>query len=339
RQRTRTILGSTILVVALVGATVALVVWDSSSRVVPRDQVEPALLLQDHISPLTSYRVWKQNSHYTTPLFRVSGDDLPPRLRLAVVDSYDGIDFTISTEAEDGRFTRFPSANPTSEMSEVRVDIEEGYADIWVPLAPPLGQRLAFSGPRPLLLEDTFYLNPARGAGIVIGDGDGLKQGDSYTTLMSTTPAPELDAAPISEIPLLDAETHPELFTWLENNSFTPGAKGLTTAVEALRARGYLSHSLELGEETPRWLSQLQEDHEFTFFSSPGGHNTARIEHLFAELNEQDSLLPSDATDKQRIAAIGDDEQFATAAALVARALGYDSRIVIGVRLGDEGAG
>src|SRR5690606_29982639 len=42
-------------------------------------------------------------------------------------------------------------------------------------------------------------------------------------------------------------------------------------------------------------------------------------------------------TEAMLVAGVGDDEQFAAAAALAARSLGYDARVVVGVRLTGKG--
>jgi hypothetical protein len=53
---------------------------------------------------------------------------------------------------------------------------------------------------------------------------------------------------------------------------------------------------------------------------------------MFTELNDRQAVAGS-TEDSQLVAAIGDDEQFATAAALLASKLGFNSRVVVGFRL------
>ncbi|MFN3867374.1 MAG: transglutaminase-like domain-containing protein, partial [Demequina sp.] len=55
-------------------------------------------------------------------------------------------------------------------------------------------------------------------------------------------------------------------------------------------------------------------------------------------LIDQQDRAGEGAVEALRVAAVGDDEQFAVAAALLANHLGFESRVVIGVRLGDLGA-
>src|SRR5690606_32628109 len=105
--------------------------------------------------------------------------------------------------------------------------------------------------------------------------------------------------------------------------------------LDRLRSRGYLSHSLSDVEGERLWLERLSREYGTQFEPSAGGHSNARIEQLFAQLNTQARLAGEGASTEMLVAGIGDDEQFATAAAMIARALGFDSRVVLGVRLGD----
>lgn len=157
---------------------------------------------------------------------------------------------------------------------------------------------------------------------------------------MSIEPTPRLTAGPLEGAPLMDLSQYPQLEQWVELQDLPPGARGLEEAIERLRERGYLSHAIAQDEaDPPTWLQALGERTPVTFIPSAGGHGTSRIEELFEELIEQQQLAPADAETAELVAGIGDDEQFATAAALLARALGYDSRVVVGVRLGQEETG
>jgi len=108
---------------------------------------------------------------------------------------------------------------------------------------------------------------------------------------------------------------------------------GFDKLVSLLRQRGYLSHSLEQDASSAAWIASLKGTAQYHFESTYSGHSTQRIEALFSQLLNQQNQVGATADDARLVAGIGDDEQFAVAAALLARVEGYDSRVVVGVRL------
>ncbi|MFF8817603.1 transglutaminase domain-containing protein [Leucobacter sp. NPDC015123] len=334
--------GSALLVAALavtVGA-VAAPALSGSTRAVPRDSVDPEVVVREQVSPLAEYRSFKRDDSLRDELFSVEGAGaLPSRLRIAVLDGYDGVDFFVGDPGGTGRFTRFPSGSRVTDPAKMTVRIGQGYTGVWVPLATPLAAPPQFRGPRAAELADSFYVNRDTGAAVAVPTAAGLKAGDAFTATVSAAPDPVLGAAPAHTQPLIDSEEFPQLTRWLEMQGVSPTASGLESAINSLRARGYLSHSLTDGDGENAWLTESGADAPTSFVSSPGGHSTARVEQLFSQLIEQQEAAGDRAPDEELVAAIGDDEQFATAAALLARALGYDSRVVVGVRVGAESAG
>lgn len=331
-------LGAATVLVAL-GAGLALApVLDGDSRQVPRDRIDPEIVLRERTSPLASYRSWKRDSALDSPIFTVSSDGaMPGRLRLAVLDAYDGVDFHVS-EDEAGRFTRYPSGGSVSDPATVTVRIEDGYSDIWVPTAG-LGSVPRFGGKNADDLADSFFVNRTTEAAIAVPGGtatSGLEAGDTLTATMQTGSDTALSGGPLASASTIDLETVPELASWLKSQDQPATAEGLLELIKRLRDRGYLSHSISAGDGEQLWLQRLAEKYGTKFESSAGGHSLARIEVLFSQLNTQQRLAGEDATAEMLVAAVGDDEQFATAAALLARALGFDSRVVVGVRAGDE---
>ncbi|GAB2547804.1 transglutaminase domain-containing protein [Leucobacter ruminantium] len=335
----RAAVGAGILVAALAAGLLFAPMLDAGARAVPRDSIDPELVVRDRPSPLASYRNAKRDAGIDSPLFGVSADGaLPERLRLAVLDEYDGVDFHVSGDAA-GRFTRFPSGDRASKPSRVSVEVREGYSDIWAPTAP-LAEPPVFSGPRASELSDSFYVNRETGGAIAVpgekGAVRGLADGDAYTAEMETAvPEGEL-GDPSSTAPLVELDELPELAKWIDRQGLAADADGLAGLIGMLRERGYLSHSMSDREGERLWIERLGEEYGTKFESSAGGHSLARIETLFSQLNSQQLAAGPEANAAQLVAGIGDDEQFAAAAALVARALGYDSRVVVGVRLGGE---
>jgi hypothetical protein len=72
---------------------------------------------------------------------------------------------------------------------------------------------------------------------------------------------------------------------------------------------------------------------DYTFQPSASGHSLARIDAMFGRLLERETD-PRAAASENYVAAVGDDEQFATAVALIAHELGFPARVVVGARLG-----
>ena len=325
-----------LVVVALAAGAALAPAVSADTRSVLRDRVDPELVVREQTSALAAYRTWKRDGAFDQSLFSVAVDGAEPhRLRLAVLDHFDGVDFSVGDVAETGRFTRFPTGDAVDAPTEVEVRFDEGYRGIWVPLAPPLAAPPEFSGPRAADLTDGFYLNRAAGSGIVVPNGSGVRAGDAFTAPMSAAGDAELDDRPARTEPGVDLEAMPQLDRWLRAQALPASGAGLTEAIERLRDRGYLSHSLTDGEGENDWLVPLADEYGTRFITSPGGHSVARLETLFEQLAEQQSAAGDGATSEMLVAGIGDDEQFAAAAALVARAMGFDSRVVVGVRLDD----
>ncbi|WP_416444866.1 DUF3488 domain-containing protein [Leucobacter sp. HNU] len=218
-----------------------------ADRTVPRDSVDPQLVVRQQTSPLASYRSAKRDEQFSRPLFTVSGDGaLPKRLRIAVLDDYDGVDFFVDPGG-DGRFTRFPSGDPIAKPTEVRIRID-GYRGIWLPVAPPLAEPPAFLGPRAAELSDSFYVNRGSWAAIAVPGGSGLRAGDEYSARMSASGDAKPAERPANAKPLLDLERTPQLKRWLDEQRLAADRDGLLEAIDRLRQRGYLSHSLTDGE-------------------------------------------------------------------------------------------
>lgn len=336
----RGLAGAGILIAALViGAAVAPAVA-GEARSVPRDRIDPELVIAERSSPLAGYRVWKRDAEFSSQLFTVDSDGgLPGRMRLAVMDRFDGVDFSVGTGAGSARFTRFPSGQEAEQTSNVEVRVEEGYSDIWVPVSAPLASPPVFSGPRAGKLADSFYLNRETGGAVAVPTKRGLAEGDAFSAEMSVAADAEIGGQPARPESIIDLEAMPQLEKWWHAQELPATGEGLTEAIDRLRERGYLSHSLTDARGERLWLEQLGESYGTRFVTSPGGHSIARVEQLFQQLNDQQKAAGPRADDEMLVAGIGDDEQFAAAAALLAQSLGYDARVVLGVRLGGEDAG
>jgi len=345
----RRALAGGMVAVAVGAALVVPAAAQSLPREVLRTGIGPEREVRAAVSPLAQYRAFFADDAFDTVLFTVTAEGaLPARIRLATLDAYDGETFRgapgAATPADAGApalaapFTRVPSRlDPEpGTPSTVRVEIAE-YGQIWMPMAGSL-ESVRFSGPRSAALGDGFYYSAERAAGVQIAAG-GLEPGDAYElrvtlpeerALGSLTPGGARPGVPVPE----------RLLEWVEAQDAGGGGPGLATLVERLRARGYLSRALTAaGDEQPaRWMAQLQ---DYTFQPSAAGHSLARIDTLFAQLLEREAQLAGGGVvpaDGALVAAIGDEEQFATAVTLMAQELGFAARVVVGARLDGAGA-
>lgn len=336
----RNALGGAILTVALAaGLLVAPAASGLTDRSAWRDQVDPSLVVQRQASPLAKYRSWFTAEQVDDALFAVAGDTAAvPRLRLATLDAFDGHEFHVADDSAAGRFSRLPT-NGRVDASDAQLDITvaDGYDGVWTPVPEGLRSSPSFSGERAEQLADSFYVSDDRATAVTVTDasGDGLVAGDRYR-VWAPVGAGEAELTGTGGEALVDPELHPELAAWVEQQQVGRTAADLEELVGRLVERGYLSHAVSEDAQSATWIARLGEQAGYAFESSYSGHSTARTEELFASLSDQQQRAGDDPTPEALVAAPGDDEQFATAAALVARYLGFESRVVVGVRLGDD---
>lgn len=346
--RRRGLAAALLAVAFVVGIVVAPAAAAFGERSALRDEVVPSIVLQRQPSPLAAYRSWFAGDRHDEVVLRVEGDaDQVARLRLATLDEYDGEVFTVDPDA---RFSRLPGSAPFgAELAELDLEVGEGYRGVWVPAPAELAAAPAFTGPRADALTDGFHRSESGDAvdiAPVTGDAAdgsalGLVPGDRYSVLATPSADGGTDAArgesfsaAEGEESTLDAEQYPQLTGWVAAQEQPRTGAGYVELIERLRARGYLSHALVNDEASAAWTSALaSEAGGYEFLPSYAGHSRARIETLFEDLSEQQRRAGEEATEEMLVAGVGDDEQFAVAAALIARHLGFDSRVVLGVRL------
>jgi hypothetical protein len=346
-DRRRTALGAAMTAGALVLA-VAIVSFAArgAERDVLRSAIGPDIDLSAEVSPLAQYRSLFADDRVDDVLFTVeAGDeDLPERVRLATLDAYDGEVYRSGGEdaVGTGRFVRVPSSLDAGRGTpvEARISIAE-WDGIWMPTAGRLSE-VRFGGDRAATLADRFYYNAAASAGVLTDGerrgGGGLREGDRYTL---RGVEPETSALSQLESPGTDdggVATPDSLRAWMDEHITGSGGAALEGLVTLLRERGYLSHGLsDEGEpgEPPAWTTTLA---DYSFQPSASGHSLARVETMFARLLEREADPRAEASGNY-VAAVGDDEQFAVAAALMARELGFPSRVVLGARLNAAEAG
>lgn len=337
-DRRRTALGATMVAGALVVA-VGIVPYAArgAERDVLRSAVEPEIDLSAAVSPLSEYRSLFAEDRADDVLFTVAATSgIPARIRLATLDAYDGEVFRAGGEGavDSGRFIRVPSTldpGPGAPVS-ARVDVES-LGGIWMPTAGRLSS-VEFTGSRAAALADRFYYNAAAAAGVQTAGG-GLREDDAYVLRGVEPAAPDLAEAVAPGGDTGGVAAPESLRAWVEKHASGTDGPALAGLVALLRDRGYLSHGLTEGDELPSWAQDLP---GYTFQPSASGHSLARIDAMFSRLLARETDPRAEASGNY-VAAIGDDEQFAVAVALIARELGFPSRVVLGARLSSTGPG
>lgn len=336
RKLRRSLMG--VLVVAVsVAVTVSSMqlIGVSSNRQVLRSGIEKVKHLQHQTSPLSTYRMYFTNSELlTSPLLTYTVKDAPDRIRIATMPYYDGDTFTVAPKKdanvdENSLFSRLPSELPASQDGAERVfSIQIATLDsIWLPMVAGV-RKVQFSGAGASKLSDELFVNRNTfTAAIIPGNSNNANYQVTYN-------AAEAVAANqiFPSVATIAPEFIPEQLTaWLDAQkaSISNGAD-LEDIAKKLRDRGYLSHSLTdpaNAENTDTWMSLVELS---SFEKSTAGHNVARIDKMFKDLLTKEEQ----SSGRNLVAAAGDDEQFATAIALIAAAKGFPSRVVVGFRTG-----
>jgi hypothetical protein len=276
----------------------------TGQRDVLRAAVEQPFDPRDYPSPLAGFRRYLRDDRVDDIMLQISGLPDGSRLRIATLDRYDAVVYAVGSAAVDstsGAFVRIPQSVDQSDVAGEPVSFDVVVADyrgVWVPAAGAF-ESIEFAGPRAAALTDAFYYNATTGTAAVVG---GLGAGDGYRIDAVLPDQPDTDAlagvAPgDAEVPRLDAIPE-ELALYLEERvrSLTAPGERLVAMLDALQTDGYISHGLDEDEPPSR-----------------SGHGADRIAELVTEPRM-----------------IGDAEQYAVAAALMARQLGFPARVVFG---------
>ena len=339
----RNVLAGVIVLVALAaGVLVTPTTAALETRQALRNGIDPLLIVAKQPSPLSGYRTWFDADHFDAELFTVVGaTEQIDRIRLATLDYYDGETFHVTgaTGADASVFRRLPRTEPTSgNPVQLTITIGDGYSGIWVPVPDGLAAAPVFAGSRAGELSDAFYVSSSSDSAIDVARDaageNGLEPADSYTVYAAPTSS-DLSALG-SDSPgksLLGDEPFPALEDWVKLQEVPRTAEGLLDLIDSLRTRGYLSHSVAEGIASAKWVSALEGRASFVLQPSYSGHSQSRIASLFTTLLVQQRVAGEEANNEALVSAVGDDEQFATAAALLARYFGFESRVVVGVRL------
>lgn len=301
--------GAVVAVAALIGVGASAVAAPQTPRYVLRDVVIPPFDVRAYPSPLQSFRALVRDFP-DEPLFSVTGMPKEARVRLATMDAYDGTVYNVSDEGggTSGAFGPVRgNMSADAEGTSATVHVEVGALDgVWMPEVGAV-RSVEFGGERADELRRSAYYNEGTETAVVT---QRLATGDEYTleTVVPSNPSDDaLADAEFAPVALPDQQAVPTEFAEIASKAVAEA----TTPVEQVRALqtmlaegGFFSHGLE-GEVLSR-----------------AGHGAERIS----------TLLGSDQM-------VGDDEQYATAMALLAREIGIPARVVMGFYPEEDAAG
>ncbi|MHB1171949.1 MAG: transglutaminase-like domain-containing protein [Lacisediminihabitans sp.] len=285
-----------------VGATI--LVPPAGPREVLRSAIVKPFDPRDYPSPLSGFRRYEKTPQANSTMLTVTGLPKGGRIRIATLDSYDGVVYSVGSDrvnSVSGSFTRVPYLFDQSAVrgEQLTLAVTVGdYSGVWLPTVGRF-ESIVFNGTGESELRDSFYYNDNSGTAAVV---HGLSKGDRYT-LTAVLPA-QPSASQLASLQPGQAELPrigvlpSELSTVLDgyvNGVTGPGAR-LSAMIAGLKQNGYLSHGVSANEPLSR-----------------SGHAADRITQLLTD---------------QRM--IGDQEQYAVTAALMARELGFPARVVFG---------
>lgn len=307
----RRVTGAAILVSAAValGALTGAAVATPPDRFVLRERIEPPYEPLDVASPLAGFREYSKLREDDTVL-RVTGLEPGQRLRLATMDAFDGHVWTVAgariSTTGSGSFALVSPELPAppapvdlgdAQAQRIGIEVVE-YDDVWIP-GVGYPTRLELPGLSREELQGLRYNATTGGAVLIRGLAEGslveatvLVPGEEpRDDDLGDVPVARVELAPVTVIPDIVAAKAREF----AGAARTPIAQ-LRAIEQALQTTGFFSRGTA-SDSAP----------------SLAGHGADRVSDLFAG-----SVM------------VGDEEQYASAFALMARSLGYPARVVMG---------
>jgi transglutaminase-like putative cysteine protease len=296
----------------LVGAAVALGAVAGSALAAPpdrfvlRERVEPPYEPLEFASPLAGFREYSKLLEDET-LFTVTGLEPGQRLRLATMDAYDGHVWSVAgariSTTGSGSFAlvgpELPEPPLVTSAGEQTVEVEiVAYDDVWLP-GVGYAEALELPGAAREELQGLRY-NAATGSAVLLG---GLQEGDVVrsTAIVQLT---DLDDESLTEVPVARLELAPvTVIPDILVAKALEFAGDAASPIERLRA-------IELTLQSTGYFSRGTASDSTP---SVAGHGADRLSELFT-----------------RDAMVGDEEQYASAFALMARSMDYPARVVLG---------
>ncbi|MCU1420970.1 MAG: transglutaminase protein [Microbacteriaceae bacterium] len=302
----RSLLSAGLILVIAAGASMAAstALPPTGERQVLRTAVVQPFDPRDYASPLSGFRHYELPQTADRTVFSVTGLPAGARIRIATLDTYDGIVYSVGSDtvsSDSGSFTRVPYTFDQSAVKgkDATIGVTVGdYDGVWVPTVGKF-TSIDFSGNDSSTLRDAFYYNDTSGTAAVVTP---LSSGDRYTldAVLPTQPTEaqlaslKPGAVQVPRVTVMPDEVSTALNGWITGTA-SPGRQ-LVQMLDELKKNGYVSHGVSSTDPPSR-----------------SGHAAERITQLLTD---------------QRM--IGDQEQYAVTAALMARQIGFPARVVFG---------
>ena len=302
----------TIVAAAVVATGLGLVAPPTVGRTVARTDVVKPFDPRDYVSPLSGFRAYEEQAEADTTQLSVTGLPANGFVRIATLDTYDGVVYRVGGadgSTASGTFERVPTSVDVRGVrgTTVRVGVTvDGYSGVWLPTVGDL-ERVEFTGSGAEQERGAFFYNGSTGTGAVVGGVGGGTRYDLTAVLPDQPSDDQLASARPGTASVPTPRSVPDAVRdtvdAYSGDAETDGAK-LVAMVQELKRNGYVSHGV--GDDR----------------ASRSGHGADRIQELLTS-----PLM------------IGDQEQYAAAAALMANQLGFPARVVMGFSSGgDSGA-
>ena len=302
----------TIVAAAVVATGLGLVAPPTTARTVARTDVVKPFDPRDQVSPLSGFRAYEESSAADTEQLRVTGLPRNGFVRIATLDTYDGVAYRVGGSdgaSPSGTFERVPTAVDVRGVRGSTVDVGitlDGYSGVWLPTVGDL-EQVDFRGSDAERHRSAFFYNATTHTAAVVGGvGDGTRY-DLRAVVPDQPTDEQLASAQPGDATVPSATNVPDAVRdtveSTAGDAQTDGAK-LVAVIQALKRNGYVSHGV--GDDRV----------------SRSGHGADRIQELLTS-----PLM------------VGDQEQYAVAAALMADEIGFPTRVVMGFSAGgDSGA-
>ncbi|MDO5661900.1 MAG: transglutaminase-like domain-containing protein, partial [Brachybacterium sp.] len=323
----RRVIGAAVILLLATGVALAaqdrLTPPEGTERYALRDYVTPAFDQRQFVTPLSTFRGHMKDEE--RPMLTVDGARPGELITIGTMDQWDSHAYLVAGGPDhtspSGAFLRTsPGVDlieaDSEESQRLHVTVED-YRGVWIPSAGTLERIDLDEGSSRIGQE--LYVNQASRTLLT---PEGLDRGDSYAITVRPYSAPseeerrELRFADI-ELPL-NAQTDGELESLAREvtRSATSDYEQVELLVRHLAQTGYFSHGVE-----------------DTDAASLPGHGEWRLVSML-----QEPSFDADAADALPEGMIGDQEQYAALAAVMARSIDIPARVVMGFEV-PEGSG